>query len=58
MQRLGRRVADVVAEHLATLRSQPVITGNLPLDIRRKLAEAAPEEGTDFEVLLQTLRTE
>lgn len=58
MQRLGRRVADVVAEHLATLRSQPVITGDLPLPIRRRLAAAAPEEGTEFETLLQTLRSD
>ncbi len=26
MRRMGRRVADLVADHLATLRDQPVLT--------------------------------
>ena len=56
MQRLGHRVADVVAEHLATLRDQPVIRGGLPRDVRLRLAEPPPEAGTDFEALLATLR--
>jgi glutamate/tyrosine decarboxylase-like PLP-dependent enzyme len=56
MQRLGHRVADVVAEHLATLRDQPVIRGDLPREVRHRLAEPPPEAGTDFEALLATLR--
>jgi aromatic-L-amino-acid/L-tryptophan decarboxylase len=56
MQRLGRRVADMVAEHLATLRSQPVITTGLPGETRRRLAAPAPESPTDVDVLLDILR--
>ncbi|HEU4632298.1 MAG TPA: aminotransferase class V-fold PLP-dependent enzyme [Gemmatimonadaceae bacterium] len=55
MQRLGRRVADVVAEHLASLRSQPVIRGDLPRDVRQRLAAPPPEAASDFEDLLATL---
>lgn len=58
MQRLGRRVADVVAEHLATLRTQPVTPGKLPIHTRHRLAGSPPEEGADFEALLETLRTD
>lgn len=57
MQRLGRRVADAVAEHLASLREQPVIRGGLPLEARRRLA-AIPPDGSDFETLLETLQTD
>ena len=56
MQRLGRRVADVVAEHLSTLRDQPVIRNGLPAEVRQRLAAPPPEEGAEFEVLLETLR--
>ncbi len=58
MQRLGRLVADTVAEHLASLRTQPVITNGLPRDVRQRLSAAAPEQGTDFDALLATLRTD
>jgi glutamate/tyrosine decarboxylase-like PLP-dependent enzyme len=56
MQALGRRVADVVAEHLATLRDQPVIATGVPAEVRRRLAAAPPEEGAAFEALLDVLR--
>lgn len=56
MQALGRRAADVVAEHLATLREQPVITTDIPAGTRRRLAAAAPEAGTDFDALLAILQ--
>ena len=56
MQRLGHRVADVVAEHLSSLRSQPVIRGGIPRDVRLRLAELPPEGATEFETLLETLR--
>lgn len=56
MQRLGRRVADVVADHLATLREQPVLTGTGRRDAMRLVGGPPPEEGADFEVLLDTLR--
>ena len=55
MRAMGRRVADLVAEHLATLREQPVIANGLPADARRRLAEL-PEAPADFDGLLDTLR--
>lgn len=55
MRAMGRRVADVVAEHLATLREQPVIVNGLPADARARLAEL-PETPTEFEALLDALR--
>ncbi|AHG88363.1 Pyridoxal-dependent decarboxylase [Gemmatirosa kalamazoonensis] len=56
MQRLGRLVADAVADHLATLREQPVIAGGLPLDVRRRVAAMPAESGEPFDALLDTLR--
>ena len=56
MRRLGRRVADIVADHLATLRSQPVITG---LDRRATdalLRHPPPRAGIAFETLMDTLQ--
>ena len=56
MRRLGHRVADIVADHLASLREQPVLTG---LDRRATdamLLRAAPREGADFESLIGTLQ--
>lgn len=55
MRRLGYRVADIVAEHLATLRDEPVIASLPRRDLGRALARAAPSEGTDFERLIATL---
>jgi aromatic-L-amino-acid/L-tryptophan decarboxylase len=48
----------VVADHLATLRAQPVITNALPPDVWRSLAGPPPEEGEDFDALLDTLRAD
>jgi glutamate/tyrosine decarboxylase-like PLP-dependent enzyme len=56
MRRLGHRVADIVADHLATLRSQPVITG---LDRRATdamLRQPPPRDGVAFEALIDTLQ--
>ena len=55
MRRLGHAVADVVADHLASLREQPAITG-----LDRNAADAllmrpAPAHGTPCEELLGTL---
>ena len=58
MQRIGRQVADTVAAHLASLREQPVIRTGLPLDVRQGFSGPAPEDGTDFDALLETLRTD
>jgi glutamate/tyrosine decarboxylase-like PLP-dependent enzyme len=55
MQALGRRVADLVAEHLATLRDQPVIATGIPADARRRIAAPPPEEGAPFDALLDAL---
>ena len=55
MQRLAHRVADVVAEHLGTLRSQPVITGLDRRETDARLVRPAPRSGTDFETLIATL---
>jgi aromatic-L-amino-acid decarboxylase len=52
MQRIGRRVADFVANHLATLRDQPAFS-TLDRASARKLIESdPPEQGTDFDELL------
>jgi aromatic-L-amino-acid/L-tryptophan decarboxylase len=55
MRRLGYRVADAVAEHLATLRDQRVID-SLARDAAEELIAAPPpRRGADFETLLSTL---
>lgn len=56
MRRLGHRVTDIVADHLATLRSQPVITGLGRRETDAMLRLPAPRDGTDFELLMDTLR--
>jgi aromatic-L-amino-acid/L-tryptophan decarboxylase len=56
MRRLSHRVADIVADHLASLRQQPVITGRGRLDTDAMLFQPAPVAGTDFESLMGTLR--
>jgi len=56
MRLLGHRVADVVADHLASLRRQPVITGVSRRAADELLLRPAPVKGTDFDSLLNTLR--
>ncbi|HKG93574.1 MAG TPA: pyridoxal-dependent decarboxylase [Gemmatimonadaceae bacterium] len=58
MRRLGRRVADVVAEHLATLREQPVRAAAPRGETRGRIGGPPPERGTDFETLLARLRAD
>jgi aromatic-L-amino-acid/L-tryptophan decarboxylase len=58
MRRLGHQVADLVAEHLATIRDEPV---QHPLDRReaRRLAALpgpAPEVGAPFDEIVAVLR--
>ncbi|MEP6572913.1 MAG: pyridoxal-dependent decarboxylase [Gemmatimonadota bacterium] len=58
MQRMGRRVADLVAHHLATLRDQPTqqfLTREATL---RHATAPSPTAGTSFEELIGTLETE
>jgi glutamate/tyrosine decarboxylase-like PLP-dependent enzyme len=56
MQRLGHQVADLVAEHLAGLRDQPVIASAPRRELNASLMATAPSEGRDFDSLLETLR--
>ncbi len=55
MRRLGRRVADLVADHLATLRDQPVQRSLTRADANRVIASPAPEVGRSFDELLEFL---
>src|SRR5438067_1675149 len=55
MQRLGRLVADAVAEHLATLRDQPTLAAGMPRDVRRRVSAMPSEEPEEFATLLETL---
>jgi aromatic-L-amino-acid decarboxylase len=57
MRRLGHRVADIVAEHLGTIRDEPVIASLPPAELRRSLARAAPHEGAEFEEIVSVLQT-
>ncbi len=56
MRQLGHRVADIVADHLATIRDEPVIAGLPRRELGRTLARSAPIDGTDFESLVSVLR--
>lgn len=56
MQRLGYRVADIVAEHLATIRSEPVIASLERPALTSALSRGAPESGTDFDELIEVLQ--
>jgi len=58
MQRLGRQVADAVADHLASFRQQRVLTNGLPAATRRRLAEPPPDQAIPFDDLLNELRTD
>jgi glutamate/tyrosine decarboxylase-like PLP-dependent enzyme len=58
MRRLGYRVTDLVANHLASLREQPT---NLPLPpetLQALLGSPAPEQGRELEALLATLEAQ
>lgn len=56
MQRLGHRVADLVADHLATLREQPTRRPLPPELLAALLAASPPQQGRDFEELLDALQ--
>ena len=55
MQRLGRQVADLVAEHLATIRSEPVIDSRPRADLNRALLLPPPAHPSSFESIVETL---
>jgi aromatic-L-amino-acid decarboxylase len=56
MRRLGRRVADLVADHLATLREQPVQRSRARREAQQLIAVPAPEHGRSFDELLEFLQ--
>lgn len=56
MVRLGSRVAEVVARHLASLRTQPAYMTLTRSQADHLVAGPAPETGRDFEELLGFLR--
>jgi len=56
MRRLGYRVTDIVAEHLASIRDEPVIASLPRRELGLTLARAAPAEGRDFESIVSTLK--
>jgi aromatic-L-amino-acid/L-tryptophan decarboxylase len=56
MRRLGHRVADIVAEHLGTIRGEPVIGSISRAELGSELQRAAPSEGVEFEELVATLQ--
>jgi len=58
MRRLGHRVADVVAEHLATIRNEPVIAGATRASLNHALWAPAPRSPRDFEDLLSVLQSD
>ena len=58
MRELGRRVADLVADHLASLRTQPVQQSVTRRAVQPIVAAGAPETGRPFEELLAFLGDE
>lgn len=55
MRRLGHQVVDVIAEHLANIREQPVI-GSIPrAALNEALLAPPPRDPTDFDSILRTL---
>ena len=56
MRRHAHRVADIVADHLAGLRRQPVITGLGRRATDELLVQPAPRRGAAFDQLMDTLQ--
>jgi glutamate/tyrosine decarboxylase-like PLP-dependent enzyme len=55
MREIGYRVVDRLVEHLATLPSQPVGAKGDPAALRATLSEPVPEQGMEFEAVLDQL---
>jgi aromatic-L-amino-acid decarboxylase len=55
MQRLGHQVADLVATHLASIRSQPVIASSPRAALNEALLKPAPQRPSSFDSILETL---
>src|SRR6185503_1592056 len=56
MQRLGHQVADIVAEHLATIRDEPVIDAAPRGALNKSLMVPPPEGPTDFDSIVSILK--
>lgn len=56
MQRIGRQVADFVADHLATLRDQPAYRTLDRAAARKLLDSDPPEHPSSFDVVLERFR--
>ena len=56
MQRLGHKVADLVAGHLANIRDEPVIASAPRHELNQALMVPAPLSGVDFDFLIATLQ--
>ena len=56
MRRLGHQVADIVAEHLSTIRDEPVIDSAPRSALNASLMKPAPAEPGDFDSIIETLR--
>jgi glutamate/tyrosine decarboxylase-like PLP-dependent enzyme len=55
MRELGYRVVDLVVDRLAGLGEQPAVRSASRAEMERRLREAAPERGQDFDQLLARL---
>jgi aromatic-L-amino-acid/L-tryptophan decarboxylase len=56
MQRLGHQVADIVAEHLANIRDEPVIASAPRTALNDALLTPPPGSPVEFDKLIDTLR--
>ena len=56
MQRLGHQVADLVATHLASIRSQPVIASSPRAALNEALLKPAPRRPSSFDSILDDAR--
>jgi glutamate/tyrosine decarboxylase-like PLP-dependent enzyme len=55
MQRLGHRVADLIAHHLATIREEPVMASLPRTELNDALMSPAPISPEDFDSLIASL---
>lgn len=58
MQRLGHQVTDLIADHLATMGDQPVITPIARRELNSSLMAPPPEQGRDFDGILNILKSD
>ena len=56
MQRIGHQVADLVSEHLASLRDQPAYVTLDRAGARKLFDTRPPESPTDFDEILKRFR--